>query len=151
MLNFYNYIPENLKISNDSFFKLVTLPKLLKNKSLYDKAAAIAGKVEGVKFLDGENMISKFNTTVTNIGNLSTGCKTILNIIFNEDVIFNISECGMNYLDYIYNLDSGNVYSNYLRSPLKSDNIKKQYKLYRRNKKSKIFNDLISLEEHYDE
>ena len=48
-----------------------------------------------------------------NIDKLSTGCKTVLNIMYNPDKVFDICECGDNALDVIYSLPEGNVYCDY--------------------------------------
>lgn len=47
------------------------------------------------------------------IDKLSSGCKTILNIIYFPDKVFSIQGCGNNALDIIYSLENGNVYSDY--------------------------------------
>lgn len=41
---------------------------------------------------------------------LSTGCKTILNILYNPNICFDIAECGQNALEALSLLDSGIVY-----------------------------------------
>lgn len=56
---------------------------------------------------------SRFNGTVLNIDKLSTSCKTVLNILYNPDKVFDICECGDNALDVIYSLPHGNVYCAY--------------------------------------
>ena len=56
---------------------------------------------------------SRFGGEVLNIDKLSTGCKTLLNIFYNPDIIFDIRECGENALDLIYALPEGNIYCDY--------------------------------------
>ena len=56
---------------------------------------------------------SRFDSTKLNIDKLSTGCKTALNIMYNPNKVFDISECGENALEVIYALEQGNVYCEY--------------------------------------
>ena len=48
---------------------------------------------------------------------LSTGCKTVLNILYYPDKVFCIKECGDNALEILYNLDEGSAYSDYAMIP----------------------------------
>lgn len=54
---------------------------------------------------------SKFNNQIISMSNLSTGCKTLINIVSFTDMIFDISGCGENAFDYIFKkLVQGNAY-----------------------------------------
>lgn len=48
---------------------------------------------------------------------LSTGCKTVLNVLYFPDKIFCMKECGENALEVLYALDQGAVYSDYAMIP----------------------------------
>ena len=58
---------------------------------------------------------SKFKGEAIRVSELSTGCKTILNTVFNKDKVFALRECGQNAITYMYNLDSDvHIYHEYL-------------------------------------
>lgn len=48
---------------------------------------------------------------------LSTGCKTVLNVLYEPDKIFCMKECGDNALKLLYALDDDFVYSEYAMIP----------------------------------
>ena len=102
-------IPKNMElvILNDIFFNRHTVEKL------DDTAVEIIKTIDSSEMLSKYAIKSKFNSTALNIDRLSTGCKTVLNIIYNPDKVFDICECGDNALDVIYSLSQGNVYCSY--------------------------------------
>ena len=102
-------IPSDLELIeiNDLFFNKYTV------ELLDDKARAIISSIDKSEFIDKYSIGSRFDGTRLNIDKLSTGCKTTLNILYNPDKVFNISECGENALDIIYSLERGNVYCDY--------------------------------------
>ena len=55
------------------------------------------------------------------IDNLSTGCKTVLNVMYFPKKIFCLKECGDNALDVLYHLEQGSVYSDYAVIPFTMD------------------------------
>lgn len=102
-------IPKNMQLIdlNDIYFNKYTVEKI------DEKAAEIIEKIDRSKMLSKYTISSRFNDTVLNIDKLSTGCKTVLNIMYNPDKVFDICECGDNALDAVYSLPCGNVYCNY--------------------------------------
>ena len=102
-------IPESLKLIkiNDQYFNKYTV------EMLDEKAADIIWEIDRSKMIDKYFIESRFDSTKLNIDKLSTGCKTALNIMYNPDKIFDISECGENALEVIYTLEQGNVYCEY--------------------------------------
>ena len=102
-------IPKNteLVILNDVFFNRYTVEKI------DEKAVEIIEKIDHSEMLNKYMISSRFNGTALNIDKLSTGCKTVLNILYNTDKIFDICECGDNALDILYSLPNGNVYCSY--------------------------------------
>lgn len=102
-------IPKSLELIkiNDQYFNKYTV------ELLDERAAYIIEKIDRSRMVDKFFIESRFDGTKINIDKLSTGCKTALNILFNPDKIFDISECGENALEIIYTLEQGNVYCEY--------------------------------------
>lgn len=100
---------DNLKyeMGNDIFFNKYTAEKL------NEKASQIIEVIDGSKMVDRFSIISRFDGNKLSIDKLSTGCKTVLNIMYNPDVVFDLRECGDNALDVIYSLEAGNVFCDY--------------------------------------
>ena len=98
---------ENIVRVNDVFFNMYTA------SMLDEKAANIIWRIDRSKMLGKYAIASRFDETVLNIDKLSTGCKTALNIMYNPDTVFDISECGDNALEVIYSLEDGKIYCDY--------------------------------------
>ncbi len=102
-------IPEKEEIVrfNDIYFNKNT------SELIDDKAKDIIKKIDHSEMLEKYVIGSRFDGTRLNIDKLSTGCKTVLNIMYNPNRIFDICECGENALEVIYSLDAGKVYCEY--------------------------------------
>ena len=102
-------IPNGMELVslNDVFFNKFTVELLDK------KAASYIDIIDKAKMRDQFTIKSKFDGSILNIDRLSTGCKTVLNIVYNPDKIFDIRECGDNALDVVYSLPEGNIYCDY--------------------------------------
>ncbi len=102
-------IPESLELIkiNDQYFNKYTV------EMLDERASNVIWNIDRSKMLDKYFIASRFDGTKLNIDKLSTGCKTTLNIMYNPDKIFDISECGENALEMIYVLERGNVFCEY--------------------------------------
>lgn len=100
-------MPYELIQINDVYFNKNTV------NLLDDRAYKIAKLIDKVELIDNYKMMSRFDGTVMNTDRLSSGCKTVLNIIYNTDKVFDIRECGDNALDIIFTLEKGNVYCDY--------------------------------------
>lgn len=102
-------IPKSMKLEtlNDIFFNKNTV------EHLDARAREIIRQIDQSEMFSNYTIRSRFNHTELNIDKLSTGCKTILNIIYNPQMVFDIRECGENALDLIYRLPSGNIYCDY--------------------------------------
>lgn len=119
---------KELEIMNDVYFNKNTV------ELLDERAKDIIKIIDCSEMLSKYTIKSRFNETVLNIDQLSTGCKTVLNIIYNPQKIFDIRECGENALDVIYNLPSGNIYCDY---PLISFDMK-SVEVYEKSKRRVI-------------
>ena len=93
--------------TNDVYFNKYT------SEMLDKKADEIIRKIDHSRMIDRYTIASRFDGTRLNIDKLSTGCKTALNILYNPDKIFDVSECGENALEVIYSLKSGKIYCDY--------------------------------------
>lgn len=105
MLCISTKITNDVELYNDNFFNTNTYDTVLKR----DDLKRIIEKTEGVSFL-GDLIISKFNGVPISLSKISTGCKTLLNIIAFPDKTFSIMECGSNILDIVYTLNNGHIY-----------------------------------------
>ena len=100
-------LPKELVQLNDVYFNKHTV------NLLDDRARSIVSRVDDSELIDNYTMKGKFDDTIMNTDKLSTGCKTVLNVMYNPDKIFDIRECGENALDLIYALEEGQVYCEY--------------------------------------
>lgn len=98
-------IPSSIKYesNNDLFFDQTPLTD-------DDICKRILSVIDKAKYLD-EN---KFTLEEEGYGeinkeNLSTGCKTLLNILNNPDKCFNVIECGQNALKLLSEFTEGNI------------------------------------------
>lgn len=96
---------------NDVFFNQNTVSKL------DDRANVIVEKIDASKLIGKYKIESKFNGVALDIDCLSTGCKTVLNVLYFPEKAFCLKECGDNALEVLYELDAGAVYSDYAIIP----------------------------------
>lgn len=92
---------------NDVYFNKYTAMEL------DERAGDIINKIDHSEWIDQYTIRSRFDGTILNIDKLSTGCKTVLNILYYPEKIVDIRECGDNALDVIYSLPFGNVCCDY--------------------------------------
>ena len=100
---------------NDIFFNKVTAAKLDK------QAEKVIMQIDGAKLVGQYKIESRFNGVTLDIDKLSTGCKTVLNVMYFPKKIFCLKECGDNALDVLYHLEQGSVYSDYAAMPFTID------------------------------
>ncbi len=104
-----NGIPKSLEVIklNDLYFNQNTAAML------DERAAAVIKKVDQSEMVSKYAIKSRFDGMLLNIDKLSTGCKTVLNVMYNPDKVFDICECGDNALDEIYALNQGRICCEY--------------------------------------
>lgn len=104
-----NDIPSAIELIriNDIFFNQNTAAML------DERAAYIIKKIDQSELVGKYAIKSRFDGMMLNIDKLSSGCKTVLNIMYNPDKIFDICECGDNALDEIYALEQGRICCEY--------------------------------------
>lgn len=102
---------------NDVFFNQNTAEKF------DERAADIIARIDDSKLLGKFKIESKFNKVILDVDCLSTGCKTVLNVMYFPDKVFCIKECGDNALEVLYGLDEGSVYSDYAAIPFEMQKV----------------------------
>lgn len=104
-----NDIPHDMEYIelNDVFFNQNTVAKL------DERAKKIVEEIDEAKLLSKYKIESKFNGVTLDVDCLSTGCKTVLNVLYFPDKVFCLKECGDNALEVLYGLEGGSVYSDY--------------------------------------
>lgn len=103
---------------NDVFFNQNTVLKL------DDRASVIVEKIDASRLIGKYKIESKFNGVTLDIDCLSTGCKTVLNVLYFPDKVFCLKECGDNALAVLYALEAGAVYSDYAVIPFDMNGVK---------------------------
>lgn len=79
-------------------FENATIKKIIQN-------------IDKVKYIGNYRVLSKFEKdTAISVRELSTGCKTALNIASFTDKIFSVAECGDNALQVIFNYKHGKIF-----------------------------------------
>ena len=113
-------IPDNMDYVelNDVFFNQNTGSKL------DDRAKVIVEKIDHSRLIGKYKIESKFNGVTLDVDCLSTGCKTVLNVMLFPDKVFCIKECGDNALEVLYKLEDGAVYSDYAVIPFEMDKVR---------------------------
>lgn len=100
-------IPRGMNFINfgDMFFDVNT------SLSDDDLVRNILWHVDKAKFNNENSFVSRVpNIGALNKSCLSSGTKTLLNIISHPDVCFNVESCGGNALEFIPRITSGNIY-----------------------------------------
>ena len=103
---------------NDVFFNQNTVLKL------DDRASVIVEKIDSSRLIGKYKIESKFNGVTLDVDCLSTGCKTVLNVLYFPDKVFCLKECGDNALAVLYALEAGAVYSDYAVIPFDMNGVK---------------------------
>lgn len=92
---------------NDQAFAKDIKDEFLKSNEEYIK------KIDGSEYIGDFKIKSKFTDTAVYADKLSTGCKTVFNVLFNannDKIVVNTIECGYNAINEIMSLDKGNIY-----------------------------------------
>ncbi len=107
-------IPDNMEYIalNDVFFDQNTASKL------DEQAKTIIKQIDGAELISQYTIRSIFNGVTLDVDRLSSGCKTVLNVLYFSDKVFCLKECGDNALEVLYRMEQGNVYSEYAMIPL---------------------------------
>lgn len=106
-------IPQDMEYVelNDLFFNQNTVSRI------DGRAERIVKAVDDTRLISKYKICSRFDEIALDIDRLSAGCKTILNVLYYPEKVFCLKECGNNALKILYNLEAGNVYSEYALIP----------------------------------
>lgn len=117
-------IPKNKEYVelNDVFFNQNTAAKL------DERAKPIIEKIDASTLLGKYKIRSRFDDITLNTDQLSSGCKTVLNVLYYPDKVFCLKECGNNALEILYDFEYGYVYSDYALIPFNMKTVTVQTK-----------------------
>lgn len=96
---------ENWIMKNDWYFNLYT-----GNQEFTAEEKELILQVDHANVLPDKRIETPYG--LGNVRNLSSGCKTLLNILKNPDKVMNVDECGKNVLDIIFQLENIHIYMN---------------------------------------
>lgn len=102
MISVYTNLPENDKDYvkyNDVFFDANTIGMKFSQKSL-----DAMKNIDNAVMIEGRKIKTPFG--YGNLWNLSTGCKTVINILENPDLLFYTDECGTNAIEELFKHDN---------------------------------------------
>lgn len=102
---------------NDLYFNKYTVQKL------DERAKQIIEDIDGAKQIGKYKIQSRFHGVTLDIDCLSTGCKTVLNVLYSPEKVFCLKECGENALEILYRLEKGFVYSDYAIIPFDMEGV----------------------------
>ncbi len=94
---------ENWILMNDWYFNLYT-----GNQLFTESEKKVIAQIDDAKIIDGMHIETEYG--IGTIRNLSSGCKTYLNIVKNPQKIVCADECGKNVLDILFQLDEIKIY-----------------------------------------
>lgn len=90
-------------LHNDLYFNLNT-----GNEEMSQKEIDLIRQVDEAKLTPDKHIETKYG--LGTIRNLSSGCKTLLNIMKHPDNVVNVEECGPNVLRIIFTMDNIKIY-----------------------------------------
>lgn len=90
-------------LQNDLYFNLYT-----SNEEMSQKEIKLIQEVDDARLTPDKRIETKYG--LGTIRNLSSGCKTLLNIVKHPDKVVCVEECGPNVLKIIFTMDHVKVY-----------------------------------------
>ncbi len=97
---------KNWILKNDLYFNLNTA-----NEEMSEKEVKLIQQVDEARLTTDKHIETKYG--LGTIRNLSSGCKTLLNIIKHPDKVVCVEECGPNVLKFIFaTVYKGNIIKN---------------------------------------
>ncbi len=93
----------NWILKNDLYFNLHT-----SNQSLSEDDKKVIAVIDEAKVTQDNHIETKYG--LGTIRNLSSGCKTYLNIVKNPGKVVSTEECGRNVLELLFQMDNIHIY-----------------------------------------
>ncbi len=90
-------------LQNDLYFNLNTA-----NEEMSQNEISLIQQVDEAKLTQDKHIETKYG--LGTIRNLSSGCKTLLNIVKHPDKVVCVEECGPNVLNVIFAMDNIKIY-----------------------------------------
>ena len=97
---------KNWILKNDLYFNLHTA-----NLLFTDEDREIIALIDGAVLTEDKHIQTRYG--IGTVRNLSSGCKTYLNIVKNPGMVVSAEECGANVLEQIFARDCISVYMNH--------------------------------------
>lgn len=94
---------ENWILQNDWYFNLYT-----GNERFTENDKAVIWQIDHAKLTADKHIETRYG--LGTIRNLSSGCKTLLNVMKNPKKVVNADECGQNVLDILFSTDGISLY-----------------------------------------
>ena len=94
---------ENWILKNDFYFNLYT-----SNQPLTEEDRQAIFQIDKAVVTEDNRIETKYG--IGTIRNLSSGCKTYLNVLKNPEKTVSVNECGRNVLDMLFRLDGVRLY-----------------------------------------
>jgi hypothetical protein len=92
-------------LKNDLYFNLYT-----SNLPFTESDIEVIASIDAARVTKDNHIETKYG--LGTIRNLSSGCKTYLNIVKNPDKVVSVEECGRNVLEMIFTMDEIHIYMN---------------------------------------
>ncbi|MCI9254444.1 MAG: DUF4869 domain-containing protein [Lachnospiraceae bacterium] len=90
-------------LQNDWYFNLYT-----GNQPFTEEEKQIVERIDGARITDDMHIVTRYG--LGTIRNLSTGCKTYLNIAKNMNKVVSAEECGRNVLEILFRMEGARIY-----------------------------------------
>ena len=90
-------------LQNDLYFNLNT-----SNEEMSKKEIDLIWQIDEAKLTPDKHIETKYG--LGTIRNLSSGCKTLINIVKHPDKVVNVEECGPNVLRIIFTMENIKIY-----------------------------------------
>ena len=90
-------------IQNDLYFNLHT-----GNEEMSEKEVQLIKEIDHAELTEDKHIVTRYG--LGTIRNLSSGCKTLLNIVKHPDKVVCVEECGPNVLKVIFGMNDIKIY-----------------------------------------
>lgn len=90
-------------LQNDWYFNLYT-----SNESFTKEEKKLIEQIDHARVTDDKHIETRYG--LGTVRNLSSGCKTLLNVMKHPDKVVNADECGKNVLDVLFSMDGIHLY-----------------------------------------